>query len=106
MSLVKEAPVLTTGTKQNQQFCLLPYKSSLGPIDSFTKIHVRETHLQKQIKYVITNAPYLTGLRGQFESVCAFMSILWCGLAVMPPPHLFMPDPSNLWEPWHNSAGG
>lgn len=63
MSLTKAAPILTIGTKQTHIFCFLTLENSLGPIDSFRKIHVRKTHLQKQIKYVITNAFSLTGLR-------------------------------------------
>lgn len=53
---------INNGNKTNSHFCFLPSESSLGPIDSFRKIHVRKTHLPKQIKYVITNALYLTGL--------------------------------------------
>lgn len=67
MSLTKAAPILTIGTKQTHIFCFLTLESSLGPIDSFRKIHVCKTHLQKQIKYVITNALSPTGLGGLLE---------------------------------------
>lgn len=62
MSLTKAAPILTIGTKQTHIFCFLTLESSLGPIGSFRKIHVCKTHLQKQIKYVITNALSPPGL--------------------------------------------
>lgn len=42
------------------------------------KIHVCKTHLQKQIKYVITNALYLTGLREQLKMsvpLCLFSDV-------------------------------
>lgn len=54
--------------KTNKRLCLLPSESSLGPMDSFTKIHVRKTCLQKQIKYVITNALHLSGLGDQLKA--------------------------------------